>query len=335
MERPGHGRVRRAAALALLLACCALPASAEGRGHGPRVFAFIRTGGAELAHLRLVARRIDVLAPNWYGLELPSGAVNARAPDPEIARLARRRGFAIWPVVNAQTDGEPLLGSAAVRGRVVSAVAATAARHRYPGITLDLEGVLAAQRDDYTALVAALAGGCIAPAGAWASTFPVRRSATSPPIRPSAGRRPRAPPPPMTGRRWPAPPTWCSRPATTSIGGRRPGAHHDHGRLSLRARPRRGHLSPEGRPAAGGLRLRLATGGRHGAARLHAGRRGARRARRGPSPPVRRGSHAYRTGFWYQTGGGLRLRAALARKARMRWIGLFSLGREPLSFWRR
>jgi hypothetical protein len=47
-------------------------------------------------------------------------------------------------------------------------------------------------------------------------------------------------------------------------------------------------------------------------------------------------SYAYQDRVvWYQTAGGLRLRAALARKARMRWIGLFSLGREPLSFWRR
>ena len=219
MERPGHGPVgaRRRSRSCWPAVPSRRPRTraATGRGSSPSTPARAAPSWPTCA---LVARRIDVLAPNWYGLDLPSGGINARAPDPEIARLARRRGFRIWPVVNAQTDGEPLLSSAGVRSRVVSAIAATAARHRYPGVTLDLEGLLAAQRDDYTALVGAL-GRRLHRAG--------RRLAVYVP-RPPLGDLPADPPlggPPsegsaaaLTGRRWPAPPTWCSRPATTSIG---------------------------------------------------------------------------------------------------------------------
>jgi spore germination protein len=35
----------------------------------------------------------------------------------------------------------------------------------------------------------------------------------------------------------------------------------------------------------------------------------------------------------YETAGGLRARAAAARAAGARWLGLFSLGREPAAFW--
>lgn len=331
--------MRRGAALALLLACCALPASADARGHGPRVFAFYsRTGGTELAHLRLEARRIDVLAPNWYGLDAASGAIDDRAPDPEIVRLARRRHFRLWPVVNAQTDGEPLLASASVRGRLVSAVAATAARHRYPGITLDLEGLLAAQRDDYTTLIRALARRLHGDG---------RRLAVYVP-RPPLGDLPADPPPggrPPEGSSaaydWPALARAADLVLASSYnehwGGGEPGPITTTGGFrSVLARAsavsRRKVVPVLGAfgydwPGAGGTGRLVSTLD----AAAHAAVVGARVSRADGGA-----SYSYDGRVvWYQSGGGLRLRAALARKARMRWIGLFSLGREPLSFWRR
>jgi hypothetical protein len=49
------------------------------------------------------------------------------------------------------------------------------------------------------------------------------------------------------------------------------------------------------------------------------------------------GSERFRAGadtVVYETTAGLRARAAAARSAGARWIGLFSLGREPPAFWR-
>jgi spore germination protein YaaH len=284
-----------------------------------------------------MAGRIDVLAPNWYGLDLETGAVNARAPDPEIVRLARRRHFRLWPVVNAQTDGEPLLASAEVRGRVVSAVAAAASRHRYPGITLDLEGLLAAQRDDYTALVRALARR-LHRAG--------RRLAVYVP-RPPFGDLPADPPlggPPSEGSSaaydWPALARAADLVLASSYnehwGGGEPGPITTTGGFrSVLARatavsrrkvvPLLGAFGYDW-PRTGGTGRLVSTLD----AAAHAALIGARLSRADGAA-----SYAYDGRVvWYQSGGGLRLRAALARKARMRWVGLFSLGREPLSFWR-
>lgn len=36
----------------------------------------------------------------------------------------------------------------------------------------------------------------------------------------------------------------------------------------------------------------------------------------------------------YETAAGLRMRVAAARAAGARWVGPFSLGREPARFWR-
>jgi hypothetical protein len=36
---------------------------------------------------------------------------------------------------------------------------------------------------------------------------------------------------------------------------------------------------------------------------------------------------------WYGTGAALRAQRAAARRAGLRWVALFSLGREPAGFW--
>jgi spore germination protein YaaH len=331
--------VRRRAALAALVGCCicAAPAPAQARGHGPRVFAFYsRAGGAELAHLRKVARRIDVLAPNWYAVDLETGAVNDRAPDPEIARLARRRHFAVWPVVNAHTDGEALLASATARRRVVAAVADTAARHRYAGVTLDLEGLLASQRGDYSALVSELAQR-LHRSGRRLAVYVPRPPLGDLPADPPLGGRP--PDGSAAAYDWPALAHAADLVLASSYNehwaGSGPGPITTTGGFeSVLARAaatsRRKVVPVLGAfgydwPRAGGTGRLVSTLD----AAAHAARVSARVSRSDGAASYAYGDRV----VWYQTAGGLRLRAALARRAHMRWIGLFSLGREPLSFW--
>lgn len=75
-----------------------------------RVFAFYSSlGGAELARLEAFGQRISILAPNWYAADLAGGTVSERAPDAQVMRLSRQDGFAVWPVINAQTAGSPAI----------------------------------------------------------------------------------------------------------------------------------------------------------------------------------------------------------------------------------
>jgi spore germination protein len=328
--------VRRWAALAALLALCAWPAPAQARGHGPRVFAFYsRSGGAELAHLRTVARRIDVLAPNWYAVDLETGAVNDRPPDRDLVRLGRRRGFKLWPVVNAQTDGEPLLASSAARARVAAGVAATAARHRYRGITLDLEGLLAGERAEYTALVRDLAGR-LHRAGRRLAVYVPRPPLGAETVPPSGGRPPDGS---AAAYDWPAlahaadlvlastyNEHWAGSdpgPITTT-GGFRSVLARAAATSRRKVVPVLGAFGYDW-PRAGGTGRLVSTV----EAADHAASLSARVSRTDGAASFAYGDRV----VWYQTAGGLRLRAALARQERMRWIGLFSLGREPLSFW--
>jgi spore germination protein YaaH len=327
--------VRRLLALALGLACLGSPDAAHAaRQH---VFAFYsRAGGAELSHLRRVAARIDILAPNWYTLDLVSGAVGPRPPDAALRRLGRRRGFSLWPVVNAQAVGEPLPAGSWGRDRIATAVAALAQRYRYRGITLDLEGLDASQRDAMTALVAALArrlhgaGRRLAvyvprpPGSGWLDT----RGGLLPPDGAAAAYD------------WPALARladlvlastynehWAGGepgPVTTTAG---LGAVVARAASVSRAKiaPILGAFGYDW-PRDGGAGRLVST--------LEAG---AHAARAGRIVRLHDGAGTYRYGrrvVWYQTARGLRRGAGLVGRAGMRWLALFSLGREPLSLWR-
>jgi spore germination protein YaaH len=129
--------------------------SRPARRPPPHVFAFLSgAGGAELGHLRRYGTRIDVLAPNWFALRPSDGRVTG-VPSQTVTRLARAEGAALWPVVNAIGAGGGLTGPA--RGRIAAAVAAVAARYRYGGMTLDLEQLPNAESAAFTRLVGLLA----------------------------------------------------------------------------------------------------------------------------------------------------------------------------------
>jgi spore germination protein YaaH len=127
-----------------------------GPGPPSHLFAFLSgAGGAELSHLRRYGTRIDVLAPNWFALRLSDDRV-VGAPSRTVTGLARAERVALWPVVNATVTGGAL-GVAAARVRIAAAVAAVAARYGYGGMTLDLERLPVAESGAFTRLVALVA----------------------------------------------------------------------------------------------------------------------------------------------------------------------------------
>lgn len=134
-----------------------LDRSAPRPGPPPRVFAFLSGAGrAELDDLRRYGARIDVVAPNWYGLQLRTLTL-AGAPDQRVVDLAGASGAQLWPVVNATLAGGDPFAAAAARRQIVDAIAAEVARRGYAGITLDVEQLPVGQSAAYSRLVRLLA----------------------------------------------------------------------------------------------------------------------------------------------------------------------------------
>jgi spore germination protein len=144
-----------AAALAFAPAACGHSAK-QRPGPPPRVFAFLsQTGGTELDHLRRYGQRISVIAPNWYDLALPAGTLSG-SPHRTVIALTRAQGAELWPVVNAQLRPGDLTGTVAQRKQIAASIASEAAARGYDGITLDIEQLTGARSGAFTALVARL-----------------------------------------------------------------------------------------------------------------------------------------------------------------------------------
>jgi hypothetical protein len=226
--------------------------------------------------------------------------------------VAREHDVEVWPAVNSLTGGSRTWESPAVRRRIVRALVSVARDH--DGVTLDMEELRPHQRDEFTALVRAAAKR-------------VRRLAVYVP-RPGPGEG--------AAYDWRA----IARRADLLLvsgynehwSGSRPGpittsrgfaAVVDRG-LAL--------AGAKAVPLAGAFGYRWPQGqliSTVDAARLR--RETGARARR------RDGAERFRVNgetVVYETAAGLRMRVAAARRAGARWIGLFSLGREPASFWR-
>ena len=134
----------------------ALPAApGEAAKRPPHLFVFLsHAGGAEFDRLEAAAGCLDVVAPNWHTLETRRGTVSRHTPDPAVVRATRRAGAELWPVANAQFEGSAgALASATARDRIVRELAGAAYRYDYDGVTLDIEGVPAELRNTYTRLV--------------------------------------------------------------------------------------------------------------------------------------------------------------------------------------
>jgi hypothetical protein len=293
-----------AALVPTIVACGHASSEAARPSAPPRVFAFVSNhGGAEIERLARVGARVDVVAPNWYGLDARTGALREPWDRGPLLRVAREHRIEVWPSLNSLTGGEPF-----ARRRIVRALVSVAREH--DGVTLDMEELRPDQRGEFTALVRA-------------ASRRVRRLAVYVP---------------RTGAAY----DWraIARHADLLLvsgynehwSGSRPGpittsrgfaAVVDRG-LAL--------AGSKAVPLAGAFGYRWPQGeliSSVDAARLR--RESGARARR------RDGAERFRVDgdtVVYETAAGLRMRVAAARRAGARWVGLFSLGREPASFWR-
>lgn len=121
------------------------------------MFAFLSAaGGTELDHLRRYGRRITVLAPNWYQLNIPNQSLSG-APTPAVVTLARASGAQLWPVINARLTAGQAVGGTTQRRQIAQAIAAEAAHRGYQGMTLDIEQLPRSQARAFDALVATVA----------------------------------------------------------------------------------------------------------------------------------------------------------------------------------
>jgi spore germination protein YaaH len=312
-----------AALAGLILLGRAGDAPPRPRGLPPRVFAFLSgLGGDELRRLRDVGARIDVVAPNWHEVDVATGALSGAGTSRAVLDVARRRSIEVWPVVNARTGGSEAIGDPAARSRIAGQVDALAGTPGVDGITLDVEELLPHQRDAYTALVAQIAARVHA-RGRRLAVYVSRQTAEGggraydyPSLAEHADLLLAA----GYNEHWSGGPPG---PVTTSAGFE---AVLGHGREAAgdRAAPVLGAFGYRWPPGGPGALI-----GSDEAERLA--------ARLGVPVTRQDGAGRFRAGadsVVFETAAGLRARVAAARRAHVRWIALFSLGREPASFWR-
>lgn len=289
----------------------------------PCLFAFSSRlpGDVHIARLQQAAPHVSVVAPNWYTLDL-AGAVITGGPNLALRAVASQGGVEVWPVLNARAGFVAAMGSPARRRRLARDVAALAARERYDGITLDVEQLLPVERDAFSALVASVAARLHRSGRRLAVYVPRRTSA--PPTRFAAAydwpRLARSADLLLASIYNEHHATGPPGPITTTAGARAVIAYG-------RALPAWRRVAPV--LGAFGYSWPL----RGGAGRLVASADAAAlAATSGAAVRTADGEATFATGgrrVWYETASGLTSRARLARRARMRWIALFTLGREP------
>jgi spore germination protein YaaH len=321
--------VRRTGTLVLVL-CAAAAAAALARvsdgperrppGPPPKVFAFVSShGGAEVARLQQVGAKIDVIAPNWFGLDPATGALRGPGKPGPLLAAAQAHGIAVWPTVNALTGGSSAWQPARARARIADALVTAATFTGASGVTLDMEELRPEQRRAFSTLV--------------------REAAT----RLHAADRKLAVYVPRPGPREGASYDWkaIARHADLLLAS----GYNEHWARSApgptsttsgftgivdRALDLAG--TAKAVPLLGAFGYRWPASG-SGELISTAD---ARRLRRGRVARHADGAARFRAGddtIVYETTTGLRRRAAAARAAGAHWIGLFSLGREPARFW--
>jgi spore germination protein len=317
------------ATVVMALAACgaAPPERSTGRAAGPppRVFAFVSSvGGREIARLERVGLNLDVVAPNWYGMDAASGLLAAPGSGTVQRLLAatRPRHVRVWPTVNARTGGSAAWEGAAARARIVRSLEAAAMGEGATGVTLDMEELLGHQRRAFTMLVGEAAARLHArdrrlavyvprPGEGGAAAYDWAALARRADLVLTAG----------YNEHWSG---GAPGPISTTAGFARV-----VGRGLELVGPRKAV------PLLGAFGYRWPAAGRGTLlSSIDADR--LRRAR-GAKGRHADGSVRFRVGrdtVVYESAGGLRARAAAARQAGATWIGLFSLGREPERFWR-
>ena len=282
------------------------------------MFAFLSgLGGAERERLALVGHRIDALAPNWHAIDLDSGAFAGPGRDPGILRLARARRVTVWPVVNARGGGR-FLREPGARGRLARELVALPRAQGYDGLTLDLEGLEPADAQGYVALVAEVRRG-LRRRGARLAVYVPRRS-------PSQGddvyRR---------GRLARHVDLLLASGYNEHPAGGPPGPLSTAAGFDRAVHEAVGHAGRRAAPVVGAFGYRWPSGGGRGT--LVSSTEGEAVRRRSGGRVEGRATPAGDTIF-YEDEGTIRARVAAARAGGARWVGLFSLGREPADVWR-
>ena len=298
-------------------------AASGGAGRSLKLFAFWSNVPGGLRRLEEVGSRVEVLAPNWYALSPADASIRGGRPNARVMGLSRRLGFAVWPVVNATMKGAPLLDTPAGRTRIVAQITALAARYRLAGVTLDMEEMLPRQRAAYSTLVAQLSGALHA-AHRKLAVYAVRRTATdvddgaaaydwaalarSADLVLASGYNEHSavtsPGPVTTGAGFAAVAQYAAATSKTKIA-----------------------------PAMGAFGYEWAGGG----ARMVSSADAERRRPVAAEPGSADGRHATDAAAptWYESAEDLWARERAAAQAGARWIGLFTLGREPARYWER
>lgn len=305
-------------ATAALAAAVAVVAGGGGHrkpGPPPKVFAFVsRLGGAELARLDKVGSRIDVIAPNWYTVDVGSGELTTplRGDTDALLATARRHRVRVWPTVNALTGGSRAWESPVVRTRIAASLRAAALSPGVSGVTLDMEELRSDQRATFSALAREAA----------ADLHAVHRKLAVYVPRPG----------PVAGAAY----DWraLARHADLLLAS----GYNEHwaGGRPGPVTTRRGFGDVVDRSiSAAGRRKAAPVLGAFGYRWPAAGR--GQLISTADAEKVRRGGRFSQDGqtVVYNTTAELRAGARAARAAGARWIGLFTLGREPERFWRR
>jgi spore germination protein YaaH len=317
---------RFAGAVVLVTAALVLAGATAAPALGapaPCLFAFSSRlpGDVHIQRLQEVGSRVSVVAPNWYTLDLGRAEV-VGAPNLALRAVAAERGIELWPVLNARAGFVAVLRTAAQRRRLADVVAALAARERFAGITLDLEQIRPAERRAFTALVSSVARR-LHRAGRRLAVYVPRRTA--------------APPTPFA-----APYDWprLARAADLVLASLY-NEHHADGppgpvttTAGARAVLRYARTAPGWRrmaPVLGAFGYRWPASG--GQATLVSSADAALLA---ASPGTRVATADGEATFlaagdrvWFETAAGLVARARQVRRAGMRWLAVFTLGREP------
>ena len=313
----------------LLGACAAtlLIAAGDAAAAAPaKTFAFLsRTGGVERQRLAEFGHCVDVLAPNWYAADPVTGAIPDRPPDADVVRMTRGAGGELWPVVNAQFGGGGrALERARVRRRVAHRIAGLARRHSYAGMTIDFEGMAPGLRAPFADLVRR-ADALLSRERRRLAVYVPRRTASAP-------------------NRSAAAYAWRRLAGTADLVLASGYNEHYSGSEPGPITTSTGFAAMLSY-ASGISRTRIApTIGAFGYRWPHTGGRGqlisATEAESDPFAAVTGVEHDGEVNYstpegvvWSETASGLTGRAQMAADAGFRWLGLFSLGREPRAFW--
>ena len=289
----------------------------------PSVFCFYANdAGRGLARLQVVVRRIQVLAPEWYSVDVASATPRGE-PEAAALALARDAHVPVWPVINTQTGGRSAIADPGVQARLIAALSGLADSEGYDGLTLDFEGISAEQRDAYSAFVAGLAAALHAHNRKLA-VFVVRRTATGASsvarafdwnaltatadlvLASSYSEHWETPGPVATSKGFAAFLTYA------------------HSVSPAKVAPVLGAFGYDWKRGAGAP-TPIAASDAAGQGRIL----GQRTADHGYVATYTRGADV----VWYPTAAGLVAEANAVRAARMRWLALFSLGREQPEFW--